>query len=156
ARSARRMRRPSILSRPSERSNPMKRLKLVYWAAVLSLGFTFGSGLASAQDPDTLSISGTFHGVEHVISGIEYPGMLGDDLAQVYADGYAQTWTLTLRGVSYLHDYSYVEWNDEWGYGHHEQYITRVHATSFALQFFGPDADILNEAVSQRLTAGDL
>jgi hypothetical protein len=49
-----------------------------------------------------------------------------------------------------------VDWNDEWGYGYHEQYITRVHATSFEFHFFGPDADILNAAVSQQLTAGSL
>jgi hypothetical protein len=134
----------------------MRRLKLVRWAAVLAMGLTLAPGLASAQGADTLSISGTFHGVEHVISGIEYPGMLGDDLAQVYADGYEQTWTLTLHGVSYSHDYWYVEWNDEWGYGYHEQYITRVHATSFEFQFFGLDAAILNAAVSRQLTAGSL
>jgi Calx-beta domain len=134
----------------------MQRLKLIRWAAVLTLGLTLAPGLASAQETDTLSISGTFHGVEHVISDIEYPGMLGDDLAQVYADGYEQTWTLTLHGVSYSHDYSYMEWNDEGGYGYLEQYITRLHATSFDFQFFGPDADILNEVVSQQLTAGDL
>src|SRR4051794_20100396 len=130
--------------------------KLVRWAAGLALGFTLAPGLATAQEADTLSISGTFHGVEHVISDIEYPGVLGDDLAQVYADGYEQTWTLTLHGVSYSREYSYVEWSDEGAYGYFEQYITRVHATSFEFQFFGPDADILNAAVSRQLTGGDL
>jgi hypothetical protein len=134
----------------------MRRLKLARQAVVLALGLSLAPGLASAQGADTLSISGTFDGVEHVISDIEYPGMLGDDLAEVYANGHAHSWTLTLHGVSYSHDYSYVEWNDEWGYGYHEQYITRVHATSFEFRFFGPDADILNAAVSQQLTAGSL
>jgi hypothetical protein len=136
----------------------MRRLKLARWAAVLALGLTSATGLASAQDADTLSISGTFRGIGGTVlsGGIEYPGMLGADLAEVYAHGHSHSWTLTLHGVSYSHDYSYVEWNDEWGYGYNEQYITRVHATSFEFQFFGPDADILNAAVSQQLTGGDL
>jgi hypothetical protein len=120
------------------------------------LALALVQGTAPAQDADTLSISGTFHGVDHVISDIEYPGMLGDDLAQVYADGDRQTWTLTLHGVWYSHDYSYSEWNDNWSHGYFEQYITRVHATWFEFQFFGPDADILNEVVSSQLTGGGL
>jgi hypothetical protein len=101
----------------------MRRLKLVRWAAVLAVGLTLAPGHASAQGTDTLSISGTFRGVGGIVisNGIEYPGMLGADLAEVYAHGYAHSWTLTLHGVSYSHDYSYVEWNDEWGYGHNEQ-----------------------------------
>jgi hypothetical protein len=134
----------------------MLRLKLDRWLAPLAMTFLLAPGLASSQDSDTLSISGTFHGVEHVISDIEYPGLLGDDLAQVYTDGYEQTWTLTLHGVSYSHDYFYTDWNDEWSYGYWELYITRVHATSFEFQFFGPDADILNAAVSSQLTGGSL
>jgi hypothetical protein len=136
----------------------MRRLKLVRWAAVLALGLTSAPGLTSAQDADTLSISGTFRGIggTATIDGFDYPGMAGADLAQVYAHGQAHSWTLTLHGVSYTHDYSYVEWNDEGGYGYNEQYITRVHATSFEFQFFGPDAAILNAAVSQQLTGGDL
>ncbi|HZL87876.1 MAG TPA: Calx-beta domain-containing protein [Pirellulaceae bacterium] len=134
----------------------MKRLKHLPSAAALALVLALAPGLVSAQEADTLSISGTFHGIHRVISDIVYPGMLGDDLAQVYADGYAQTWTLTLHGIWYSHDYSYTEWNDEFSYGYYEQYITRVHATSFDFQFFGPDADILNEAVSRQLTGGGL
>jgi hypothetical protein len=136
----------------------MRRLKLVRWAAILVLGLTLAPGLASAQDADTLSISGTFRGFGGIatIGGIEYPGMLGADLAQVYANGNAHSWTLTLHGVTYSRDYYYAEWNEGLSYGYHEEYITRVHATSFDIQFFGPDAEVLNEVVSAQLTAGSL
>src|SRR5262249_17055098 len=123
--------------RPSEGSNPMRRLKLVRWAAVFALGLALAPSFAAAQEADTLSISGTFRGGGGIVLSsfngmdIEYPGMLGADLAEVYAHGNAHTWTLTLHGVSYSHDYSYVEWNDERGYGHNEQFITRIHATPF-------------------------
>jgi hypothetical protein len=59
---------------------------------------------------------------------------------------------LTLRGVTLSNDGYYVEWSG----GYDEQAITRVHATSFDFQFFGPDADVLNEVVSQQLIGGDL
>src|SRR5262249_1733927 len=136
----------------------MRRLKLVRWAAVLALGLTLAPGLASAQDAYTLSISGTFRGSGGVadIGGIEYPGMCGADLAEVYGNGNAHSWTLTLHGVSYSHDYYYAERNEGLSYGYHEKYITRVHATSFDFQFFGPDAEVLNEVVSQQLTGGSL
>src|SRR5262249_27629309 len=123
---------PSSYRRPGERSNSMRRLKLVRGAAVLAMGLALASGHAHTQGAETLSISGTFRGVGGtVIAGVEYPGTLGADLAAVYANGHEHAWTLTLHSVTYSHDYFYVEWNDEWGYGYHEEYITRVHATSF-------------------------
>lgn len=132
----------------------MRCLKNYSWLAVGA--FALVQSTAPAQDADTLSISGTFHGDDHIISTIEYPGTLGNDLAQVYADRYVHTWTLTLHGVSYSHDYFYTDWNDEWSYGYWELYTTRLHATSFDFEFFGPDADILNEVVSSQLTGGGL
>jgi hypothetical protein len=138
----------------------MKRLKLFRWAAVLVLAIALAPGAAFSQD--TLNVSGTFRGFQGTvyssINGIEitYPGTLGADLAEVYANGHEHAWTLTLHGVSYSHDYVYQEWNDEWSYGYFEQYITRVHGTSFDFEFIGPDADILNGVVSQHLVSGSL
>src|SRR5262249_10131582 len=106
--------------------------------------------LASAQDADTLSISGTFH--KNVLQGT-----VGADLAGVFARGNEQWWSLTLHGVTYWHDYFFYDWIDEWGnYGYEERYITLVHATSFDFQFGGADADVLNQDVSQQLVKGDL
>jgi hypothetical protein len=140
----------------------MKRLKLLRLTAALALAVALSPRIASAQEADTFSISGTFRGFGgNVLSSfngmeIEYPGMLGEDLAGVYANGHEHAWTLTLHGVTYSHDYVYQEWNDEWSYGCFEQYITRVHATSFDFEFVGPDADILNAVVSAQLTGTSL
>jgi hypothetical protein len=61
----------------------------------------------SAQEADTLSISGTFHSFGGLasINGFEYPGKIGADLAGVYANSDENAWMLTLHGVSYYHDY---------------------------------------------------
>ena len=136
----------------------MRQSNFAKWVAAFMLAIALAPTTASAQEADTLSISGTFRGVDYIVhsGGIEYPGMLGADLAEVYDNGYEHAWTLTLYGVSNSHDHFYWEWNDEWSSGYHEQYITRVHATSFDFEFFGPDADILYSVVSQQLTAGSL
>ena len=123
-------------------------LKHFRWVIV----FLLAVSTASAQEADTLVISGTFRPVDYVD-----PGMLGVDLAEVNANGYEHVWTLTLHGVTYSHDYVNGEWSyDEWTYGLFEEFYTRVDATSFEFQFFGPDADILNEVVSSQLTGGGL
>jgi hypothetical protein len=124
----------------------MKRLKLSRWAAVLTLAITLVPSAASAQEADTLSISGTY-----LAEGLEYPGIIGADLAEVLANGNEHWWLLTLHGVTYSHDYEYQEWNDAWSHGFSERYITRVHATSFDFQFVGPDAGVLNDVVSAQL-----
>jgi hypothetical protein len=119
----------------------MRRYRHFRWAAVLTLAIAVAPGTASAQEADTLSISGTFR-------MYSLNGTVGADLAQVYANGYDHTWTLTLHGVSYSHDYGF------WESG--EVYNTRVHATSFTFEFFGPDAAILNDVVSSQLTQAGL
>src|SRR5262245_7211432 len=83
--------------RLNERSNPMSRLNLFRWTAALALALALAPGTSSAQEPDTLSISGTF-------SMDYFVGRVGADLAAVYSRGSAHTWTLTLHGVSYSHD----------------------------------------------------
>jgi hypothetical protein len=101
--------------------------------AVLVLALT--PGLASAQGPDTLSISGTFD------MDVMW-GTLGTDFEEVFTNGNAHGWVLTLSGVTYSHHFD----SDEYGY--ELSWATFVSATSFDFKFFGPDADALNEVVS--------
>ena len=82
---------------------------------------------------------------------------MGDDLAEVAIGESGRWWTLTAYGVTYSHDFTYYDYYDYYGYYHYQQQaITRVHATSFDIEFFGPDADVLDAAVSQQLTSGGL
>lgn len=128
----------------------MRRLKS-FCCTGLALAIVLDCGPASAQETDTLTMSGTF-GMD-VLSGT-----VGNDLAQAYADDFDHTWTLTLYGISYSHDYLYDDAYDESGYliFFEEQSITRVHAASFEFRFFGPDADILNQALGNQLAGGGL
>lgn len=106
--------------------------------------------MANGQSSDTVTISGTFQ-------MLSAEGILSPDLAGVFARRMDHTWTLTMHGVTYEHDYIYEEWGDpQTGIGFDERYITRVHPTAFTLEFFGPDAAILNAAVSSQLARGGL
>jgi hypothetical protein len=77
----------------------MRRYTHPPWAAALTLAVALVPGLASAQEADTLSISGTF-----LAEGLEYPGIIGVDLAEVLSNGNEHGWTLTLQGVTYSHE----------------------------------------------------
>jgi hypothetical protein len=127
----------------------MRRFTPFRWVAVLALALALAPARASAQEANTLSISGTFQMDQR-------NGNIGGDLAEVYANGAPHAWVLTLYGVSYSHDYLYQEWNDEQSYGFWEQFITHVHATSFDFEFIGPDSDVLNAVVGAQLTRGSL
>jgi len=106
--------------------------------------------MAHSQSSDSVSISGTFQ-------MLSANGILSPDLAGVFARRMDHTWTLTMYGVTYEHDYLYDEWGDaETGIGYDERFFTRVHPTSFTLEFFGPDAATLNAAVSSQLAHGGL
>jgi len=83
-------------------------------------------------------------------------GTVGGDLAGIFAHDNEHWWTLTLHGVSYSHDSYHYEWDDEFGFHSNAGVITRIHATSFDFEFFGPDAANLNAIVSQQLERGDL
>ena len=123
----------------------MRHLKLSRWVAALTLALA--PGAVSAEDADTLSISGTFR-------MYSLSRTVGADLAQVYANDYDHSWTLTLHGVTYSDDtYSYLD-SYEWQDYLYVAKITRVHATSIDFEFFGPDADVLNGVVSQQLVSG--
>lgn len=129
----------------------MNRLINLQLLTILTLALALLTADASAQE-NTLTLHGTFG-----MDATSNASNIGDDLYEVFANGHDHEWMLTLYGVSYSYDHYYDEWNDWSGwYVSLEQDITRVHATSFDLQFFGPDADILNEVVSRRLVNGSL
>jgi Calx-beta domain-containing protein len=110
--------------------------------AVLTLAIALAPGAASAQEADTLTISSLF--------SMDYLyGTVGPDLAEVFANGHEHTWTLTLYGTSQSHD----TFTNPYGYA---VYATEIHATSFDLEFFGPDAATLNGIVSDHIAGGDV
>lgn len=135
----------------------MTRLRLFSIIAA-ALAVAAAASPARAQDEDTLRISGSFRGYGGVtnIGGVEYPGNCGQDLAAVHANNEWHGWTLTLHGVTRAYDYYYYEWEDEFGLSYEQQLITRVHATSFDIEFVGPEAEVLNEVVSAQLAMGSL
>ena len=120
----------------------MFRFQTFRMIAAFLLAISLTPSPSVAQEADTLSISGTFQAwwVE---------GAPGPDLYDVYVNGQAHTWTLTMQGVTYEQDYSFVQRSDG---SYHEQYITRARSTSFTLEFFGPDGSTLNSVVSNPLT----
>ena len=120
----------------------MRQLKLFRWVAALTLAIALAPGAASAQEADTLTISGLF--------SMDYLyGTVGPDLAEVYANGHEHTWTLTLYGTSQSHE----TFTNPFGV---TVYATEIHATSFDLEFFGPDAATLNGIVSGHIAGGDV
>jgi hypothetical protein len=119
----------------------MRRFTLFRWARRPDAGDRSGPGTASAQEAGTITISGTFS--MDWLSGGPY---FGPDLAEVYANGHEHTWTLTLHGTTQFALFDYVELvQDTW-----------IDATSFDLEFFGPDAATLNSIVSEHLAGGDV
>ncbi|HMO16189.1 MAG TPA: hypothetical protein PKD64_18995 [Pirellulaceae bacterium] len=94
--------------------------------------------IASAQKVGTVTISGTF-------SMDWLSGTVGLGLAEVFANGYEHTWTLTLHGTTQTHDRLSTF-----------TYRTTIHATSFDLEFFGPDAATLNAIVRDHIAGGEV
>jgi hypothetical protein len=120
----------------------MKRLTLFQWAAALTLAIALAPGAASAQEDDILTISSTFY--------MDWlGGTVGPDLAEVEANGHEHTWTLTLHGTSQSHE----TFTNPFGV---TVYATEIHATSFDLEFFGPDAATLNGIVSEHIAGGNV
>ena len=91
--------------------------------------------LVPAQEDGTIKISSTFY-----MDGLY--GTVGPDLAEVFANGHEHTWTLTLHGTSQSHE----TFLNPFGGTHR---VTEIHATSFDLEFSGPDAATLNGIVSE-------
>jgi hypothetical protein len=120
----------------------MKQLKLFRWAAVLMLTIAVTPRAASAQEDGTVTISGLFS--MDYLSGELDLYYFDPDLLAVYYNGYEHTWTLTLHGTTQTHvstEVDYVELFQD----------TEIHATSFDLEFFGPDAATLNSIVNDHL-----
>jgi hypothetical protein len=111
--------------------------------ALLALAIGLAPGAASAQEADTLTISSTFY-----MDWLH--GTVGPDLAEVFANRHEHTWTLTLHGTSHSHS---VYSSSSFGYIY---LVTEIHATSFDLEFSGPDAATLNGIVSEHIAGGDL
>jgi hypothetical protein len=112
-------------------------------AALLALAIAAVPGVASAQEADTLTISSTFY-----MDWLH--GTVGPDLAEVFTNGHEHTWTLTLHGTSHSHSVFSSSW---FGYIY---LVTEIHATSFDLEFSGPDAATLNGIVSDHIAGGEL
>ena len=117
-------------------------MTLFRWAAVLTLAIALAPGAASAQEDGTITISSTFY-MDWLY------GTVGPDLAEVFANGHEHTWTLTLYGTSQSHE----TFTNPFGV---TIYATEIHATSFDLEFFGPDAATLNGIVSDHIAGGDV
>jgi hypothetical protein len=106
------------------------------------LAIALAPSTASAQEDDTVTISGLF--------SMDYMNGEGDlstvapDLLAAYYNGNEHAWTLTLHGTTQTH------------YTNGSYYGTEIHATSFDLEFFGPDAALLNGFVTDRLAGGDV
>jgi hypothetical protein len=97
---------------------------------------------ASAQEDSTVTISGLFS-MDYVYGESDLNWFV-PDLVAVYDNGHEHTWTLTLHGTTQSH------------YSNGSYYGTEIHATSFGLEFFGPDAATLNGLVSEHLAGGDV
>ena len=110
--------------------------------AVLALVIALLPGTAPAQEDGTVTISGLFS--MDYLNGETDIGSFAPDLLGVYYNGHEHTWTLTLHGTTQSH------------YTNGAYYATEIHATSFDLEFFGPDAATLNGIVSDHLAAGDV
>jgi hypothetical protein len=120
----------------------MRQLKLFRWAAALMVAIALAPGAASAQEDGTITISSTFY-----MDSLH--GNVGPDLAEVFANGHDHAWTLTLYGTSQSHE----TFTNPFGV---TVYATEIHATSFDLEFFGPDAAMLNGIVSEHIAGGDV
>lgn len=119
----------------------MRYLKLFRLTPALMVAIALTPAAAPAQEDGTLTISGTFDR-----AGLS--GTVGPDLAEVFANGDDYTWTLTLHGTTHSHYYAF-SLDTLWAF-----LDTEIHATSFDLEFFGPDAATLNGIASEHIAGG--
>ncbi len=119
----------------------MRRCTLFRWLAALMLAIALLPSAVSAQEAGTLTISGLFS-MDYMYGESDLNWYIPDLLA-VYYNGHEHTWTLTLHGTTRSH------------YTNGSYYATDIHATSFDLAFFGPDAATLNGIVSEHIAGGE-
>ncbi len=120
----------------------MRRYTRFRWAVALTLAIALAPGAASAQEDGTVTISGLFS-MDYLYGETDLY-YVAPDLVAAYANGHVHTWTLTLHGTTQSH------------YTNGAYYATVIHATSFDLEFVGPDAPMLNGFVSDRLAGGSV
>jgi hypothetical protein len=116
--------------------------KLTRWTAVLALVIALAPRAACAQEDGTVTISGLFS--MDYLSGELDLYYFDPDLLTVYNNGHEHTWMLTLHGTTQTHvstEVDYVELFQD----------TEIYATSFDLEFFGPEAATLNSIVNDHL-----
>lgn len=125
----------------------MKRLMLLQKVAALVLAIMWAPDVASAQVDGTVTISGSFR-MDYLYGELDlyyFDPDLYADLITVFDHGQEHTWTLTLHGTTQSHfatEIDSVELVQD----------TDIRATSFDLEFFGPDAATLNGIVSDHLS----
>jgi probable HAF family extracellular repeat protein len=124
------------------RPNKLNVLHFHALAAALMVAIALAPAAASAQEDGTVTISGTFS--MDYMSGESDLNWFLPGLVEVYFNGHEHTWTLTLHGTTPSH------------YTNGAYYATQIHATSFDLEFFGPDAATLNGIVRDHLAGGDV
>src|SRR5688572_1468740 len=107
----------------------MRQSRLPRWTAILALAIALAPGVASAQADGTIKISGRFS-MDYLVGELDLY-YFDPDLLGVYYSGHEHTWTLMLHGATQSH------------YSNGSYYGTEIHATSFDLEFFGPDAATL-------------
>jgi hypothetical protein len=134
-----------LAARAGREGYPITRSRLARWTAVLALAIALLTGTASAQEDDMLTISGKFS--MDYLNGESDLNWFVPDLVEVYANGHEHTWTLTLHGTTHSH-FTFSAFG--------VKRATQIHATSFDLEFFGPDAATLNGLVSDHLAGGDV
>jgi hypothetical protein len=122
--------------------HPMRRSRLPRWTAVLAVVIASVTAPVLAQETGTVKISGRFS-MDYLYGELDL-SLFEPDLLGVYYNGHEHTWTLTLRGTSQSH------------YTNGSYYGTELQATSFDLEFFGPDAATLNGIVSKHLAGRDV
>jgi hypothetical protein len=120
--------------------HPTTRSRLRRWTALLALAIALAPGAASAQETDTVKISGRFS-MDYLYGELDL-SLFEPDLLGVYYNGHEHTWTLTLHGTTHSH-FTFSAFG--------VTRATQIHATSFDLEFFGPDAATLNGIVSKHL-----
>ena len=124
--------------------HPMTRSRLPRWTAVLALVIALLPGTAPAQEDGTVTISGLFS-MDYLDGEVDLTSFAPDlarglrQRARTHLDAHAPRHNPV---ALYVSTGAY--------------YATEIHATSFDLEFFGPDAATLNGIVSEHLAGGDV